>query len=53
LAQPERTGLETDERGWIKVDAFLQTTKPTIWALSDATGRYMFRHTANYDAEMV
>jgi dihydrolipoamide dehydrogenase len=35
------------------VDAFLQTTKPNIWALGDATGRYMFRHTANYEAEMV
>ena len=53
LLKPERTGVETDERGWIKVDPFLQTTKPDIWALGDATGRYMFRHTANYEAEMV
>ena len=53
LLKPERTGVETDERGWIKVDPFLQTSKPNIWALGDATGRYMFRHTANYEAEMV
>ena len=26
--KPERTGVETDERGWIKVDEHLETTKP-------------------------
>jgi mycothione reductase len=53
LLKPERTGVETDSHGWIKVDPFLQTTKPNIWALGDATGRYMFRHTANHEAEIV
>lgn len=51
--KPEKTGVETDERGWIKVNEFLETTKPNIWALGDATGRYMFRHTANYEAGVV
>jgi dihydrolipoamide dehydrogenase len=45
--------VETDERGWIKVNEFLETTKPNIWALGDATGKYMFRHTANYEAGIV
>ncbi|HJX39650.1 MAG TPA: dihydrolipoyl dehydrogenase [Anaerolineae bacterium] len=53
LLRPDKTGVETDEHGWIKVDEFLQTTKPNIWALGDATGRHMFRHTANYEAEIV
>ena len=53
LLKPERTGVETDEQGWIKVDEYLETTKPGIWALGDATGKYMFRHTANYEAEVV
>jgi mycothione reductase len=53
LLKPERTGVGTDSHGWIKVDPFLQTTKPNIWALGDATGRYMFRHTANHEAEIV
>jgi mycothione reductase len=53
ILKPEKTGVETDERGWIKVDRFLRTTKENIWALGDATGKYMFRHTANYESEVV
>jgi mycothione reductase len=53
LLKPEKTGVETDERGWIQVDPYLETSKPNIWALGDATGRFMFRHTANYEAEIV
>ncbi len=53
LLKPEKTGVETDEHGWIKVNEYLQTTKPDIWALGDALGRHMFRHTANYEAQVV
>ncbi len=53
LLKPEKTGVETDERGWIKVNPYLETTKPGIWALGDATGRFMFRHNANYEAGIV
>ncbi len=53
LLKPEKTGVETDEHGWIKVNEFLETTKKDIWALGDAIGKYMFRHTANYEAEVV
>jgi mycothione reductase len=53
LLKPERTGVETDEHGWIQVDPYLQTSKKGIWALGDALGRQMFRHTANYHASLV
>lgn len=53
LLKPERTGVETDEDGWIKVDKKLETTKKNIWALGDATGNHMFKHVANYEAEVV
>jgi dihydrolipoamide dehydrogenase len=53
LLKPERTGVETDSRGWIKVNRYLETTKANIWALGDATGKHMFRHTANYEADIV
>ncbi|MDY7042446.1 MAG: dihydrolipoyl dehydrogenase [Chloroflexota bacterium] len=53
ILQPEKTGVETDARGWIKVDPYLQTTKEGIWAFGDATGKHMFRHTANYESEVV
>lgn len=53
LLRPEQTGVETDARGWIVVDEYLQTTKKGIWALGDAIGRHQFRHTANYHASVV
>jgi mycothione reductase len=53
LLKPEKSGVETDESGWIKVNSYLETTKENIWALGDATGKHMFRHTANSDAELV
>jgi len=53
LLKPEKAGVETDEGRWIRVDEYLQTTKPGIWALGDATGKYMFRHTANYESNIV
>ncbi len=53
ILKPEKTGVETDNHGWIKVNEYLETTKPNIWALGDAIGKHMFRHTANYEAEIV
>ena len=53
LLHPERTGVDTDRRGWIKVNDYLETSKKDIWALGDAIGKYMFRHTANYEANIV
>ncbi len=53
LTKPERTGVETDERGWIKTNEYLETTKPNIWACGDANGKYMFKHKANYESQIV
>jgi mycothione reductase len=53
ILKPEKTGVETDEKGWIKTDPFLRTTKEGIWAFGDALGKHMFRHTANYQSEVV
>lgn len=53
ILKPDRTGVETDKRGWIKVNEYLETTKEDIWALGDATGDYMFKHVANYESEIV
>lgn len=51
--KPEKTGVKTDEKGWIQTDQYLQTSKPDIYALGDALGRNMYRHTANYEASVV
>jgi mycothione reductase len=50
LLQVEKTGVATDDRGFVCVDDFMQTNKPGVYAVGDANGRYMFRHIANIEA---
>ena len=50
ILKVENTGVETDSRGYIKVDEYLQTSKENIWAFGDVIGKYMFRHSANKEA---
>jgi dihydrolipoamide dehydrogenase len=47
------SGVKTDERGYIVVDEYFETTKKDIWAFGDAIGKKMFRHAANREAELV
>ena len=49
----DRAGIETDERGYIKVDEALRTTNPGVWALGDCNGKGAFTHTAYNDYEIV
>ena len=53
ILRPDRAGIQTDSHGWIAVDEYLQTTSPNVWAFGAANGRYLFKHKANYDAEVV
>jgi len=53
ILHPEKGGIKIDERGWIQVDEFLETSQPNIWALGDANGRYQFKHVANHEARVV
>ena len=48
----EKTGVKTDDLGFIIVNDNLETTKKNIWALGDVTGRYMFKHVANREAQI-
>ena len=50
LLKTEKTGVETDRRGYIVVNEYLETSKPRIWAFGDAIGKHMFKHVANYEA---
>ncbi len=49
----KNTGVKTNEKGYIEVDEFFETTKKGIWAFGDAIGKKMFRHAANHEAELV
>ncbi len=49
----EMTSVETDARGWIKTNEYLETTQQGIYAIGDINGKYQFRHKANYEAEIL
>jgi mycothione reductase len=49
----ENTGVETDKKGFIKVNEYLETSQKDIFAIGDANGQQMFTHMANREAELV
>ena len=53
ILEVENTGLETDKKGFIKVNEYLETNRQDIFAIGDANGQQMFRHMANREAEIV
>jgi dihydrolipoamide dehydrogenase len=53
ILHPERAKIETDERGWIRVNEYLETSASNIWAFGDANGRHLFKHVANYESKVV
>jgi len=46
-------GIETDERGYIRVDDELRTSAAHVYALGDCNGRGAFTHTSYNDYEIV
>ncbi len=52
LLMVEKTGVKLDQRGFIKVNAQLETTKKNIFAIGDVNGQQMFTHVANREAAL-
>jgi pyruvate/2-oxoglutarate dehydrogenase complex dihydrolipoamide dehydrogenase (E3) component len=46
-------GVETDERGYIKVDDECRTSAEGVWALGECNGKGAFTHTSYNDYEIV
>jgi pyruvate/2-oxoglutarate dehydrogenase complex dihydrolipoamide dehydrogenase (E3) component len=49
----DAAGVETDSRGFVKVDDQLRTNVEHIWAMGDCNGRGAFTHTSYNDFEIV
>jgi pyruvate/2-oxoglutarate dehydrogenase complex dihydrolipoamide dehydrogenase (E3) component len=49
----ETTGVETDERGHVKVDERLRTTAEGVWAVGDCAGSPYFTHIGEDDFRVV
>jgi len=52
ILMPEKSGIALDERGYIRVNKYLETSKKGIFAFGDAIGKQMFRHVANMEAQI-
>jgi mycothione reductase len=50
--RPEHSGVATDGEGYVKVDAYLNTSRENIWAVGDSIGRQMFTHAGDKEAEI-
>lgn len=48
----DKSGVASDERGWIKTDTYTRTTCNNIYACGDVSGRRLFAYTAEYEAQL-
>jgi len=46
-----KTGLVTFKPGFVKTNEYMETNVPGIWAIGDIAGVYLFKHSANLEAE--
>ncbi len=49
----EKAGVETDSRGFVKVNSRLETSVPGIWALGDVKGGPAFTHISYNDFQII
>ncbi|MBV8897999.1 MAG: mercuric reductase [Acidobacteriaceae bacterium] len=49
----EKTGVKTNEKGFIVVNERLETTAPDIWAIGDVTGGPAFTHISYNDFQII
>ncbi|MEA2070686.1 MAG: dihydrolipoyl dehydrogenase [Asgard group archaeon] len=53
LLKPEKSGVQVTKKGWIKTNEYLETSQPNIWSFGDANGKYLLKHTAYYEGEII
>ncbi len=53
LLEVAKTGVKTNQQGFITVNQYLETSVKDIWALGDIAGVYLFKHSANLEADYV
>ncbi|MFW5836134.1 MAG: FAD-dependent oxidoreductase [bacterium] len=46
-------GVETDDRGFIRVNEYLQSSAPHIYAVGDVNGGSAFTHTSVHDGQII
>ena len=46
-------GIETDDKGFVETDEYLETSVDGVYAIGDIAGNYMFKHSGDKEAEYV
>jgi len=49
----DAAGIETDEKGFVETDDYLETSVDGVWAIGDVAGNYMFKHSGDKEGEYV
>ena len=45
----DRAGIETDDRGFVETNEYLETTAENVWAQGDVAGNALFKHSGDYE----
>ncbi len=45
----EHTAIETDERGFLETNEYLETTAEQVWAQGDVAGHFQFKHAGDFE----
>jgi dihydrolipoamide dehydrogenase len=45
----DKAGVELDQRGFVKVDEWMRTSAPGVWAIGDVVGGYQLAHAAVHE----
>ncbi len=48
-----KTAVKMSKRGFIEVDEYMETSQKNVYALGDIAGVYLFKHSANLEAQYV
>ncbi|MFH0737883.1 MAG: dihydrolipoyl dehydrogenase [Candidatus Micrarchaeota archaeon] len=53
ILQAGKAGIKLNRHGYIETNEYMETSVPGVWALGDIAGKYLFKHSANLEAEYV
>ena len=48
-----KTGIKLNANGYIEANEYMETNVAGIWAFGDIVGKYLFKHSANDEADIV
>jgi dihydrolipoamide dehydrogenase len=47
----QNTAIKTNDKGFIEVNEYLETGEPGVFAFGDVVGKFLFRHSVNFEGE--